>query len=61
MNRLQKLSAQSVGDLVAEAIQIVCGSDIGHKDKLAVVDILGELGLRLRQADRLGPREEASS
>jgi hypothetical protein len=55
----KKMAAESVGDLVVHAIQIVAGSRLDHDDKITVIDVLGELGLRLRHADRLGPREEA--
>ena len=59
MNRLQKLAAQSVPDLVAEVLTIVAASKIDHTDKCTVIDIVGELAFRLKQADRLGPREVA--
>jgi hypothetical protein len=59
MNKFQKLATESVGDLVGHAILIVCASQMPHNSKLELVDILGELGLRLRQVDRLGPRQEA--
>jgi hypothetical protein len=59
MNKFKKLATESVGDLVGHAIQIVCASQMHHNSKLELVDILIELGLRLRQVDRLGPRQEA--
>lgn len=59
MNKFQKLATASVGDLVAHALGIVVASKIDHSSKLELTDILGELGLRLRQVDRLGPRQEA--
>jgi len=57
VDEAEPLAARSVGGLVAWALKIVADSNIEHDSKMELVDILGELALRLRQADRLNPRE----